>query len=1233
MAGGVLGKLGVKVIPDLDGFKQELERKLRRVAAETKDIAVEFRAEVEVDKSSLAAARERVERMRPTIHAHVDVDQGSLHRAQAALNDRSVTIRGNVRIDDHAIADIGRKLDEMRAHIKASIDIDESSRQKALQEIARLERDIDLKPNISAHDLAEIRNRINNLKTDLRIGATLRAGDEARIRERIADIGRDIKLHPEMDAGRVRALKAQLQHAMDDIETHAHLSEASKRRLKHEIKKLDADVTVNVDLDKGKATAGMAVLTRDRIVNLKPVVDSRAAAVALSTLGALSGGRALSNYTRDLKNLIAHLDETSLKAGLVASGLLTIGSAAGSAVGHVTAVATALVRMAPALYAVPGAAIAAATGVATLVMSLKDFQDRLPDVVDGFKDLQKSVSNAFWERAEAPMREMANNLLPVLQDGLAGVARAQGGWVEAIAATVNKQSVLDAIAKSIENTRLATEVASTGIGRMAEGIIHLGSVGSQYLPRLAEWFNKIADKFANWAEAGASNGSIESAIERAIDAAKKLWDIIMSLVGIMKSFAKAAEDAGFTLDYAVERTRAIENALKSLEGRQILTDLFSGALQGMENFRAQLEGLGPLMVRISNTIRQAMEIAGEVIGRVAATLAVAFSTEGATKGVIDFFNGILSAVKSLQAVAPQMGEIFGAITSFAGTLAHIVGEVLATAIRELGPSLVKLLDALKPVVEIIGTALVQAIQTVSPWLTKIIDWIAAMDPAVLAAVVVGIGGVAAAFKGMSIVSEIVTALEGIAAVLGGAAGWVAVAIAAIAALAAGFLYLWNTSEGFRNTMVGIGEWIASQFQVLLDWWNGEFLPAWNYLWTNVQMYWEQVGKPVFDRIMQFWDGFAAYWNGIWSGLSDAWNAFWGIMGNILSFGLTNLGSVFKILTGLMTGDWGMAWQGVKELFSNIWEEITQNAQLAWDGFCGLAQTFRSTAAGIFNGFIRLLPEPVQRGLADMGRHFLDAHVRLLEIATQIVDGVGRTFSMMGPALAQTGRLIVDTVVSIFHGAVSLISGAWQTIKDAVVQVWQSLPEPLRNFASEACRAIANAFHGAVGWVADAARRVFDAAVNVFRNVGNILYQAGVNLIQGFINGIKSMYDNVKSWLGSLTNMLPSWKGPAPKDRRILYGAGVLVIQGFINGMESSYGDVRKSLSELTTDMNVAPDFSKLRRTMRAEAASLNDAWLSSPEFDAPEWKQVNIVNHYPVAKEESEERDEVAEGIRLAGAI
>ena len=173
----------------------------------------------------------------------------------------------------------------------------------------------------------------------------------------------------------------------------------------------------------------------------------------------------------------------------------------------------------------------------------------------------------------------------------------------------------------------------------------------------------------------------------------------------------------------------------------------------------------------------------------------------------------------------------------------------------------------------------------------------------------------------------------------------------------------------------------------------------------------------------------------------------------------------------------------------------------------------------------------------------------------------------------------------------------------------------------------------MGWVADAARRVFDAAVNVFRNVGNILYQAGVNLIQGFINGIKSMYDNVKSWLGSLTNMLPSWKGPAPKDRRILYGAGVLVIQGFINGMESSYDDVRKSLNGLTTNMDVAPDFSKLRQTMRAEAASLNDAWLNSPEFDAPEWKQVNIVNHYPVAKEEAEERDEVAEGIRLAGAI
>lgn len=1233
MAGGVLGKLGVKVIPDLDGFKQELERKLRRVAAETKDIAVEFRAEVEVDKSSLAAARERVERMRPTIHANVDVDQGALHRAQAALNDRSVTIRGNVRIDDHAVADIGRKLDEMRAHIRASIDIDESSRQKALQEIARLERDIDLKPNISAHDLAEIRNRINNLKTDLRIGATLRAGDEARIRERIAGIGRDIKLHPEMDAGRVRALKAQLQHAMDDIEAHAHLSEASKRRLKHEIKKLDADVTVNVDLDKGKATAGMAILTRDRIVSLKPVVDNRAAAVALSTLGALSGGRALSNYTRDLKNLIAHLDETSLKAGLAASGLLTIGSAAGSAVGHVTAIATALVRMAPALYAVPGAAIAAATAVATLVMSLKDFQDRLPDVVDGFKDLQKTVSNAFWERAEEPMREMANNLLPVLRDGLAGVARAQGGWVEAIAATVNKQSVLDAIARSIENTRSATEVASTGIGRMAEGIVHLGSVGSQYLPRLAEWFNKIADKFANWAEKGAGDGTIEASIERAIDAAKKLWDIIMSLVGIMKSFARAAEEAGFNLDYAVERTRAIENALKSLEGRQILTNLFSGAMQGMENFRTQLEGIGPLVVKISATISEAMGIAGEIIGRVAATLATAFSMDGASRGVIDFFNGILSAVKSLQAVAPEMGEIFGSITSFAGTLARVVGEVLATAIRELGPSLVTLLEAFKPVVEIIGQHLVTAIETASPWLKKIIDWIASMDPTTLAGIVEGIGGVALAFSGMNMLSEILGSLQGIAGVLAAADGWVGIAIVAIGALVAGFIYLWNTSEGFRQFVTGVGQSIMDVWNAVATWWTDRVLPAWNYLWDNIQMYWERVGKPVFDTLMGFWDGFSEHWTTIWNGICEAWNAFWGIMGNILSYGLTNLGAVIKIMTGIMTGDWSLAWQGVKELFSNIWVEITSNARIAWDGLCGLARAFRGTVAGIFEGFLHLIPDPVRQGLIALGQHFAQGTVNVVNHLNEMNVRVANLMVQLGRGIAEHANNAVNWMTQAFQGGVGMAATAWNAIVNAVANVVRTIGPQVRQFGTEAVNLFVSAFHAGVGLAANAAHAVVNAAVNVFRNVGNVLYQAGVNLIQGFINGIKSMYDNVKSWLGSLTNMLPSWKGPAPKDRRILYGAGVLVIQGFINGMESSYDDVRKSLNGLTTNMDVAPDFSKLRQTMRAEAASLNDAWLNSPEFDAPEWKQVNIVNHYPVAKEESEERDEVAEGIRLAGAI
>ncbi|MDK6900377.1 hypothetical protein, partial [Streptococcus agalactiae] len=61
---------------------------------------------------------------------------------------------------------------------------------------------------------------------------------------------------------------------------------------------------------------------------------------------------------------------------------------------------------------------------------------------------------------------------------------------------------------------------------------------------------------------------------------------------------------------------------------------------------------------------------------------------------------------------------------------------------------------------------------------------------------------------------------------------------------------------------------------------------------------------------------------------------------------------------------------------------------------------------------------------------------------------------------------------------------------------------------------------------------------------------------------------VRSTLSRLTNLLPSWKGPASKDARLLRDNGRLIIGGFIDGLEDRYSAVRASLSGLTSGLKV-----------------------------------------------------------------
>lgn len=91
-------------------------------------------------------------------------------------------------------------------------------------------------------------------------------------------------------------------------------------------------------------------------------------------------------------------------------------------------------------------------------------------------------------------------------------------------------------------------------------------------------------------------------------------------------------------------------------------------------------------------------------------------------------------------------------------------------------------------------------------------------------------------------------------------------------------------------------------------------------------------------------------------------------------------------------------------------------------------------------------------------------------------------------------------------------------------------------------------------------------MNAFSGAGSWLLGIGEKIINGLVQGIKNMFGKVKNALTSLTNLLPSWKGPAERDKTLLAPAGRLIIGGLITSLESQYGAVRRSLNRLTGDI-------------------------------------------------------------------
>lgn len=715
----------------------------------------------------------------------------------------------------------------------------------------------------------------------------------------------------------------------------------------------DRDVTINADADTGRARMKLATLTRPRHVLISPKIDKAAAAKVLTVLAAISGARATWDFTKKFKDFTKDLDKNLTKIIKLGSVISTVSASVLSLTSHIFALGASLVSIAPSAFALPG--ILTGIGVAAFasVNALKQWNDRMKDVNDRFSELNNRGADKFWEQFEKPMRNFIDSVFPAWEKGMLEISEATGSFFGKAASAAQEFANQGGFASIFDSAAEGIRRMSNGMGPLTEGLLRFIDIGAKFFPRFGDWFTDMANKFNDWTK----NADISGAIDKGIFALKEFWRAGEAAVGILVNISKAAQEAGGAslTDFANALEKVRDN-LASVESQWTMVTLFRGANDALKSLGPAFEYVGKMLHDTAETIAYVMNKISETIVSWVKLITEAFSTPAFQGGIRDAVDGISKGMAELSEHSGPLGEILGSLGSIIGNMAENFLPVFGAALDALAPIFNGLKEALDAVVPILAEGLKNAIewlgQNIGPLVEQFGAW-AQANPELATALVVVVAAVAALVSALGpiagLISGIGGAITGISAIAGGvgdviaafgaggtleavggaiaaAAGPVALVVAAILAIAGIFIYLYNTSENFKNQINDLGQKIQEFFEPVVKFISEQLAPAIGEAFKSI--------SEGFSSMISDLEPLASVIAGIVGGIISAATP-------VVSFFVSQFGPVIADAVKLLGMVIGTAFEAIGVTLYTFGKTISAVFKLATGDFEGAAKDFES----------------------------------------------------------------------------------------------------------------------------------------------------------------------------------------------------------------------------------------------------------------------------------------------------
>lgn len=424
-------------------------------------------------------------------------------------------------------------------------------------------------------------------------------------------------------------------------------------------------------------------------------------------------------------------------------------------------------------------------------------------------------------------------------------------------------------------------------------------------------------------------------------------------------------------------------------------------------------------------------------------------------------------------------------------------------------------------------------------------------------------------------------------------------IAAVIALVAGFIYLWNTSEDFRNFWIGLWETIKSAVGAAIDWivsaWEGTkqfFADGWNAL--------SEGAKNAVESVKQAWTDTKQWFADLWAGIKDTAADMWDGVKQAFS----------DAVDGVVS-----AWQGVKQWFADLWKGIKSTVSSIVDSIKdAIMSRFGVLIYGIRNAFIHMklflstlwenlgkiagqmfeilkniilapvlfVTSMISGGWEEAKNNMIAVWNNILEAGTNIWSSIQAIFDSfllntkmaflnvwtgIKAALAYVWTTISETAANVFNGIVAYFVETWQNIKQTAIDSWESTKTAVAETWQNMKQGAIDLWNSVKQYFADLWQSTKENAINTWKSIKQGVADAWentkdavVNTAKNIVKGAAQAWEDLKT---GVSNAIDKVKETFDQIRQIdLLQIGKDIIDGLVKGIKGKIEDVKNAVKDI-----------------------------------------------------------------------